>query len=124
MLVVLLDAAAVGAQATGTGQHSLANRSSTPCLPGDGPFALLLGVGPLARGRHRPRKIRDLSIIAFISTLVLSLLLPWLSESKVAAMTVSAWQWPAGLLCWQRGSCAAYFTWHENHLQLLGNGGG
>ncbi|MBU5568577.1 heme lyase NrfEFG subunit NrfE, partial [Escherichia sp. S69_ASV_4] len=34
------------------------------------PFALLLGVGPLVRwGRDRPRKIRNLLIIAFISTL-------------------------------------------------------
>ncbi len=66
------------------------------------PFALLLGVGPLVRwGRDRPRKIRNLLIIAFISTLVLSLLLPWLFESKVVAMTVLAWQWPAGLRCWQ-----------------------
>lgn len=66
------------------------------------PFALLLGVGPLVRwGRDRPRKIRNLLIIAFISTLVLSLLLPWLFESKVVAMTVLGPQWPAGLRCWQ-----------------------
>ncbi|SQD03010.1 cytochrome C-type biogenesis protein [Escherichia coli] len=54
-----------------------------------------------AGGRDRPRKIRNLLIIAFISTLVLSLLLPWLFESKVVAMTVLGLQWPAGLLCWQ-----------------------
>ncbi|BBU82515.1 hypothetical protein EIMP300_39150 [Escherichia coli] len=69
------------------------------------PFALLLGVGPLVRwGRDRPRKIRNLLIIAFISTLVLSLLLPWLFESKVVAMTVLGLAmacWIATLSCWQ-----------------------
>ena len=61
------------------------------------PFALLLGVGPLVRwGRDRPRKIRNLLIIAFISTLVLSLLLPWLFESKVVAMTVLG----LAMACW------------------------
>lgn len=49
-----------------------------------------------ALGRDRPRKIRNLLIIAFISTLVLSLLLPWLFESKVVAMTVLG---PA-MACW------------------------
>ncbi|MDO1920523.1 cytochrome c-type biogenesis CcmF C-terminal domain-containing protein, partial [Escherichia coli] len=40
------------------------------------PFALLLGVGPLVRwGRDRPRKSRNLLLIALLSTLVLSLLL-------------------------------------------------
>ena len=66
------------------------------------PFALLLGVGPLVRwGRDRPRKIRNLLIIAFISTLVLSLLLPWLFESKVAAMTVVGAGNGLLTLCWQ-----------------------
>lgn len=61
------------------------------------PFALLLGVGPLVRwGRDRSRKIRNLLIIAFISTLVLSLLLPWLFESKVVAMTVLG----LAMACW------------------------
>ena len=59
------------------------------------PFALLLGVGPLVRwGRDRPRKIRNLLIIAFISTLVLSLLLPWLFESKVVTVLGLA------MACW------------------------
>ena len=76
----------------------LANRSSTPCFTWlMVPFALLLGVGPLVRwGRDRPRKIRNLLIIAFISTLVLSLLLPWLFESKVVAMTVLG----LAMACW------------------------
>ncbi|EFA6308201.1 hypothetical protein E3C66_06305 [Escherichia coli] len=47
-------------------------------------------------GRDRPRKIRNLLIIAFISTLVLSLLLPWLFESKVVAMTVLG----LAMACW------------------------
>lgn len=49
-----------------------------------------------ALGRDRPRKIRNLLIIAFISTLVLSLLLPWLFESKVVAMTVLG----TAMACW------------------------
>ncbi len=53
------------------------------------PFALLVGIGPLVRwGRDRPRKLRGLLAIALISTLALSLLLPWLFESKIIAMTV------------------------------------
>lgn len=47
-------------------------------------------------GADRPRKIRNLLIIAFISTLVLSLLLPWLFESKVVAMTVLG----LAMACW------------------------
>lgn len=49
-----------------------------------------------AGGRDRPRKIRNLLIIAFISTLVLSLLLPRLFESKVVAMTVLG----LAMACW------------------------
>ncbi|STJ19634.1 cytochrome C-type biogenesis protein [Escherichia coli] len=52
---------------------------------------------------------------------MLSLLLPWLFESKVVAMTVLGLA--NGLLdcgAGNCGSCAAYFTRHENHLQLLG----
>ncbi|ECF1560559.1 heme lyase NrfEFG subunit NrfE, partial [Salmonella enterica subsp. enterica serovar Kintambo] len=52
------------------------------------PFALLLGVGPLVRwGRDRPRNIRTLLLTALVSTLVLSVLLPWLLEDKIIAMT-------------------------------------
>ncbi|MGJ0328073.1 MULTISPECIES: cytochrome c-type biogenesis CcmF C-terminal domain-containing protein, partial [unclassified Salmonella] len=52
------------------------------------PFALLLGVGPLVRwGRDRPRNIRKLLWAAVVTTLVLSVLLPWLLEDKIIAMT-------------------------------------
>ena len=61
------------------------------------PFALLLGIGPLVRwGRDRPRKLQRLLIIALGSTLALSLLLPWLFESKVVAMTVVG----LAMACW------------------------
>ncbi|WP_434662361.1 heme lyase CcmF/NrfE family subunit [Klebsiella sp. MISC125] len=61
------------------------------------PFALLLGIGPLVRwGRDRPRKLQRLLIIAVGSTLALSLLLPWLFESKVVAMTVVG----LAMACW------------------------
>ncbi|HCL5281155.1 TPA: heme lyase NrfEFG subunit NrfE, partial [Salmonella enterica] len=54
------------------------------------PFALLLGVGPLVRwGRDRPRKIRTLLLTALVSTLALSVLLPWLFQDRIAAMTVA-----------------------------------
>lgn len=60
-------------------------------------FALLFGVGFLVRwGRDRSRKIRNLLIIVFIFTLVLSLLLSWLFESKVVAMTVFG----LVMVCW------------------------
>jgi len=61
------------------------------------PFALLVGIGPLVRwGRDRPRKLRRLLVLALISTLVLSLLLPWLFESKIVAMTVVG----LAMACW------------------------
>ncbi|MEM0651372.1 heme lyase CcmF/NrfE family subunit [Klebsiella huaxiensis] len=61
------------------------------------PFALLLGIGPLVRwGRDRPRKLQRLLIIALGSTLALSLLLPWLFESKIVAMTVVG----LAMACW------------------------
>ncbi len=85
------------------------------------PFALLLGVGPLVRwGRDRPRKIRNLLIIAFISTLVLSLLLPWLFESKVVAMTVLGGNGLLDCGAGNCGSCAAYFTRHETTFSYWG----
>jgi cytochrome c-type biogenesis protein CcmF len=60
------------------------------------PFALLLGI-PLVRwGRDRPRKLKTLLIIAFVTTLVLSLLLPWLFEDRIAAMTVVG----LAMACW------------------------
>ena len=61
------------------------------------PFALLLGIGPLVRwGRDRPRKLKTLLIIAFVTTLVLSLLLPWLFEDRIVAMTVVG----LAMACW------------------------
>lgn len=61
------------------------------------PFALLLGIGPLVRwGRDRPRKLQRLLVIALASTLVLSLLLPWLFENKIVAMTVVG----LAMACW------------------------
>lgn len=66
------------------------------------PFALLLGIGPLVRwGRDRPRKLKTLLLIAFVTTLVLSLLLPWLLEDRIAAMTVVGWRWRAGYSYWR-----------------------
>ncbi|MCA6969623.1 heme lyase CcmF/NrfE family subunit [Pectobacterium carotovorum] len=53
------------------------------------PFALLLGVGPLVRWRRdEPQKLRKLLLIALAVTAVLSLLLPWLLQDSVVAMTV------------------------------------
>lgn len=65
------------------------------------PFALLLGIGPLVRwGRDRPRKLKTLLIIAFVTTLILSLLLPWLFEDRIAAMTVVGLAMACWILCW------------------------
>ncbi|EBA8233009.1 heme lyase NrfEFG subunit NrfE [Salmonella enterica] len=61
------------------------------------PFALLLGVGPLVRwGRDRPRNIRKLLLTALVSTLALSVLLPWLLEDKIIAMTAVG----MAMACW------------------------
>ncbi|AZT31153.1 hypothetical protein EL006_00145 [Salmonella enterica subsp. enterica serovar Stanleyville] len=61
------------------------------------PFALLLGGGPLVRwGRDRPRNIRTLLLTAPVSTPVLSVLLPWLLEDKIIAMTAVG----MAMACW------------------------
>ncbi|EED6527268.1 heme lyase NrfEFG subunit NrfE, partial [Salmonella enterica subsp. enterica serovar Give] len=61
------------------------------------PFALLLGVGPLVRwGRDRPRNIRALLLTALVSTLALSVLLPWLLQDRIAAMAVAG----MAMACW------------------------
>jgi len=61
------------------------------------PFALLVGIGPLVRwGRDRPRKLRRLLAIALVSTLALSLLLPWLFGNRIVAMTVVG----LAMACW------------------------
>lgn len=53
------------------------------------PFALMLGIGPLVRWRRdEPGKLRKHLLAAVIITLVLSLLLPWLMQDRVEAMTV------------------------------------
>ncbi|EOX8567447.1 cytochrome c-type biogenesis CcmF C-terminal domain-containing protein, partial [Salmonella bongori] len=61
------------------------------------PFALLLGIGPLVRwGRDRPRKIRTLLLAAVVTTLALSVLLPWLLEDNLIAMTAVG----MAMACW------------------------
>jgi cytochrome c-type biogenesis protein CcmF len=53
------------------------------------PFALMLGIGPLVRWRRdEPHKLRGRLLIALIVTAALSLLLPWLFQDSVEAMTV------------------------------------
>ncbi|WP_054179513.1 heme lyase CcmF/NrfE family subunit [Trabulsiella odontotermitis] len=54
------------------------------------PFALLLGIGPLIRwGRDRPGRYKKLFLLALVSTLALSLLLPLLLQDHIIAMTVA-----------------------------------
>ncbi|MBK4715915.1 MULTISPECIES: heme lyase CcmF/NrfE family subunit [Tenebrionibacter/Tenebrionicola group] len=53
------------------------------------PFALLLGIGPLVRWRRdEPHKLRRRLLIALGVTVALSLLLPWLMQNRIEAMTV------------------------------------
>ena len=52
------------------------------------PFALLLGIAPHVRwGRDRPAKVKKLLLISLLSTVLLSLFLPWYFEDRVVAMT-------------------------------------
>jgi len=52
------------------------------------PFALLLGIAPHVRwGRDRPAKVKKLLLVSLISTVLLSLFLPWYFEDRVVAMT-------------------------------------
>ncbi|EOG5372818.1 heme lyase CcmF/NrfE family subunit [Cronobacter turicensis] len=54
------------------------------------PFALLLGVGPLVRWRcDEPQKLRRRLLAALVVTLAASLILPWLLQDSVNAMTVA-----------------------------------
>ncbi|HKM97962.1 MAG TPA: heme lyase CcmF/NrfE family subunit [Buttiauxella sp.] len=53
------------------------------------PFALLMGIGPLVRWRRdEPQKLVKRLVIAVAFTVVLSLVLPWLMQDRVEAMTV------------------------------------
>ncbi|MBZ0059547.1 MULTISPECIES: heme lyase CcmF/NrfE family subunit [unclassified Leclercia] len=53
------------------------------------PIALLMGLAPLVRwGRDRPGKHQRFIVAALIVTPVLALLLPWLLQDKIAALTV------------------------------------
>lgn len=53
------------------------------------PFALLLGIGPLVRWRRdEPQKLFKRLALALLVTLLSSVLLPWLLQDRIAAMTV------------------------------------
>jgi len=53
------------------------------------PMALLLGIGPLVRWRRdEPQKLWKRLGVALIVTLALSVLLPWLMQDRIEAMTV------------------------------------
>ena len=54
------------------------------------PFALLLGIGPLVRWRRdEPKKLWKRLSAGLVVTLLLSVLLPWLLEDRIEAMTVT-----------------------------------
>lgn len=98
MLVVLLGTLLpLVHKQLGLGSISVGSRSLTPCSLADGPLCPAAGVGPLVRwGRDRPRNIRTLLLTAPVSTLVLSVLLPWLLEDKIIAMTAVG----MAMACW------------------------
>lgn len=53
------------------------------------PMALMLGIGPLVRWRRdEPQKLWKRLALALVATLALSILLPWLMQDRIAAMTV------------------------------------
>ena len=57
------------------------------------PFALLLGIGPLVRWRRdEPQKLWKRLSAGLVVTLLLSVLLPWLLEDRIEAMTVTGLQ--------------------------------
>ncbi len=98
MLVVLLGTLLpLVHKQLGLGSISVGSRSLTPCSLADGPLCPAAGVGPLVRwGRDRPRNIRKLLLTAPVSTPVLSVLLPWLLEDKIIAMTAVG----MAMACW------------------------
>lgn len=53
------------------------------------PFSLLLGIGPLVRWRRDEfHKLRKWLLIAAVVSIVLAILLPWLMQDRIKAMTV------------------------------------
>ncbi|KOC92623.1 cytochrome c-type biogenesis CcmF C-terminal domain-containing protein, partial [Winslowiella iniecta] len=53
------------------------------------PLALMLGIGPLVRWRRdEPQKLWKRLALALVATLALSVLLPWLMQDRIEAMTV------------------------------------
>ncbi|PKH24471.1 heme lyase NrfEFG subunit NrfE [Enterobacterales bacterium CwR94] len=53
------------------------------------PFALMLGIGPLVRWRRdEPQKLWKRLALAALTTLLLSLLLPWWMQDRIEAMSV------------------------------------
>ncbi|ORM67995.1 c-type cytochrome biogenesis protein CcmF [Pantoea wallisii] len=53
------------------------------------PFALMLGIGPLVRWRRdEPQKLWKRLGVGLLVTLVLSIVLPWVLEDRIEAMTV------------------------------------
>ena len=53
------------------------------------PLALMLGIGPLVRWRRdEPKRLWRRLAVAALTTLVLSILLPWLMQDSIEAMTV------------------------------------
>lgn len=53
------------------------------------PFALMLGIGPLVRWRRdEPQKLVKRLVVAVVVTVALALILPWLMQDRIEAMTV------------------------------------
>ena len=53
------------------------------------PLALLMGIGPLVRWRRdEPQKLWKRLALALVATLLLSIVVPWLMQDRIEAMTV------------------------------------
>ncbi|WP_338474085.1 heme lyase CcmF/NrfE family subunit [Salmonella enterica subsp. enterica serovar Kentucky] len=99
MLVVLLGTLLpLVHKQLGLGSISVGSRSSLHHVHlADGPLCPAAGGGATgALGPDRPRNIRKLLLTALVSTLVLSVLLPWLLEDKIIAMTAVG----MAMACW------------------------